>query len=118
MTGYRTLMHLAKEPPPTPAEVYRVLSKREDDALLVFWVAKSESESVRQQISAFLTTYQKARASLTGDDLKRMGIKPGPLYRRILSKLLEARLNGVVNNEEEERSLVLSFIGRRRTAPN
>jgi tRNA nucleotidyltransferase (CCA-adding enzyme) len=58
------------------------------------------------------------RPALTGDDLKRMGIKPGPVYRRILSKLLEARLNGTVNDEDDERTLVQSLIVRRRSAAN
>jgi tRNA nucleotidyltransferase (CCA-adding enzyme) len=31
-----------------------------------------------------------------------MGFQPGPLYKRILDALLEARLNNQVNSKEDE----------------
>ncbi|HSE59083.1 MAG TPA: CBS domain-containing protein, partial [Nitrospiraceae bacterium] len=113
--GHRIFRELGRRPSVSPAAVHRALSGTADETL-VFLMAKSKSEHVRRQLSAYVTTYQRMRPALTGDDLKRMGLKPGPLYRRILSKLLEARLNGVVNNEEDERALVRSLIGRRRSA--
>jgi tRNA nucleotidyltransferase (CCA-adding enzyme) len=112
--GHRIYRELGRRPSVSPAAVYRALSGTADETL-VFLMGRSKSEHVRRQISAYVTTYQRMRPALTGDDLKQMGIKPGPLYRRILSKLLEARLNGVVNSEDEERALVRSLIGRRRS---
>ena len=35
-----------------------------------------------------------------------MGLKPGPRFRTILDKLLDARLNGEVTTESDERELV------------
>lgn len=113
--GHRIFRELGRRPAVSPAAVYRALSGTSDETL-VFLMAKSKSEHVRRQLSAYVTTYQRMRPALKGDDLKRMGLKPGPLYRRILSKLLEARLNGVVNNEEDERALVRSLIGGRKAA--
>jgi tRNA nucleotidyltransferase (CCA-adding enzyme) len=113
--GHRIFRELGRRPPVEPATVYRVLSGTADETV-VFLMAKSRSEHVRRQLSAYVTTYQRMRPALTGDDLKRMGIKPGPVYRRLLSKLLEARLNGAVNNENDERRLVRSFMGRRRSS--
>ena len=112
--GHRIFRELGRRPSVSPATVYRALIGIADETV-VFLMAKSKSEHVRRQLSAYVTAYQRMRPALTGDDLKRMGIKPGPVYRRILSKLLEARLNGVVNSEEDERTLVRSLIGRRRS---
>jgi len=37
-----------------------------------------------RQVSVFLTTYQHVIPILTGADLKEMGLKPGPQFKRIL----------------------------------
>jgi tRNA nucleotidyltransferase (CCA-adding enzyme) len=34
-----------------------------------------------------------------------MGLKPGPIYKKILDRLLEARLNGEVKTKADEREL-------------
>lgn len=96
---------LGKRPSPSPAEVYRLLTGIPDETL-VYVMAKSKSEVVKREVSAFLTTYQQVKPSLTGDDLKTMGLKPGPLFKTILARLLEARLNKEVKSEAEERRLV------------
>lgn len=96
---------LARRPPPRPAETYRLLSGLSDETML-FVMAKSQSESVKRQLSAYLTSYRQMKPALTGADLKAMGLKPGPLFKRILADLLDARLNGDVKTEAEERELV------------
>jgi tRNA nucleotidyltransferase (CCA-adding enzyme) len=103
-TSHALLRRLARRPPLKPAETYRTLLGLSDEVLL-FLIAKTKSESVKRQISAHLTAYRHAKPSLTGDDLKKMGLKPGPLYRKILDRLLDARLNGEVASEADEREL-------------
>jgi tRNA nucleotidyltransferase (CCA-adding enzyme) len=61
---------------------------------------------VKRQVSVFLTTHQHVKPLLTGEDLKAMGLKPGPQFKKILSALLDARLNGEVETETDERALV------------
>jgi tRNA nucleotidyltransferase (CCA-adding enzyme) len=104
-TGRHAVMRrLAKQPPPRPAETYRMLSGLPDEALLGL-MAKSKGEAVKRQLSAYLTTYQHIKPVLTGADLKAMGLKPGPRFKKILDQLLDARLNGEVKTEAEERTL-------------
>ncbi len=104
------LRRLAKQPPPRPAETARLLTGLADETL-IFIMAKDKSESVKRQVSAYLTTYRHVKPSLTGRDLQAMGLKPGPLYRNILDALLAARLNGEVNTEAEERELAKRLAG-------
>jgi tRNA nucleotidyltransferase (CCA-adding enzyme) len=73
-------------------------------------MAKSKGDSVKRQVSAFLTTYQQVKPILTGADLKAMGLKPGPKFRHILDRLLDARLNGETKTEAEERQLVYRLV--------
>ena len=60
-----------------------------------------------------LAVYMKSRtvkAALTGRDLQAMGLQPGPRYKTILEKLLDARLDGTVITEAEERALVRKWL--------
>jgi poly(A) polymerase len=43
---------------------------------------------------------------LTGDDLKTLGLRPGPRYREILEAVEDAQLNGRVRNREEALAFV------------
>jgi poly(A) polymerase len=43
---------------------------------------------------------------ITGDDLKAMGIEPGPKYKEILEKVRDAQLDGVISTREEAVDLV------------
>ncbi|HEY1376277.1 MAG TPA: CCA tRNA nucleotidyltransferase [Gemmataceae bacterium] len=43
---------------------------------------------------------------LTGDDLLEMGIKPGPVYKRLLDAVREAQLDGTVTTTEQAVELV------------
>jgi tRNA nucleotidyltransferase (CCA-adding enzyme) len=103
--SHAVIRRLATRPPPKPADVYRLLCKWPDEALLML-MAKSKSESVKRQVSAFFTTAQHVKPTLTGSDLKAMGLKPGPQFKLILDRLLDARLNGEIKTESDERALV------------
>lgn len=99
------LRQLAKRPPPRPAKTYHLLEGHSDETLLLL-IAKTKLKSVKRQISAYLTTSQHIKPSLTGADLKALGLKPGPQFKKILEQLRDARLNGEVRTEAEERELV------------
>ena len=105
---HRVIRRLGGKSPLKPADTYRLLSGLSDETLLGL-MAKSKGESVKRQVSSFLTTYQHIKPVLTGVELKAMGLKPGPQFKKILDRLLDARLNGAVKSESEERELVRRF---------
>lgn len=107
--AHRALRQLAKQPPLKPSAVVHLLQDMPDEALVAM-MAQSSSEQVKRQVSAFLTSYQYVRPVLTGVELKAMGLKPGPQFKKILDRLLDARLNGEVKSETEERELVARLI--------
>ncbi|MGH7207422.1 MAG: hypothetical protein ACREI2_14580 [Nitrospiraceae bacterium] len=49
--------------------------------------------------------YRHVKPSLTGTDLNAMGLKPSPTYRKILGRLLEARLDREISTKAEGREL-------------
>ena len=92
-----------------PSETFRALCHLPDETL-VFLMAKTRSARGKQNISDYFTAYRRVRSILNGNDLKAMGLKPGPLYNRILDRLLEARLDGEVKTEADERRLVSRLV--------
>lgn len=105
---------LSRRAPLTPSETVRLLTDFSDECL-VFLLAQNLGESAKRQLSMFLTTYRNVKPTLTGKELKALGLKPGPLYRTILARLTEARLDGEVTSEEEERALVKDCVERGRS---
>ncbi len=103
------LRRLAGHPPPRPSETYRALAGLSEEVLL-FMMAKTKSRSVTRQIAAYLTRFKQVKPLLTGADLKALGLKPGPIYKQILDRLLDARLNGKVKTEAEERELAKRMV--------
>ena len=87
------------------SEVYWLLKGLDID-LLLHILSITQNEDARQAISKYITELQDVRPLLTGDDLKDMGLEPGPLFRTILHRLLEARLDGEVRHREDEVRLV------------
>jgi tRNA nucleotidyltransferase (CCA-adding enzyme) len=75
-------------------------------------MAKAKQEKAKKYISLYLTSLRNIRVELSGDDLKQMGIPPGPRYEKILAALLDAKLDGFVHNRDEEMAFVRKGSGR------
>lgn len=112
----RALKRLTNKGAARPSQVYRLLANFSDEALVLL-LAKQIS---RQQgvgmslLKRHLVAYVKNKAvktALTGRDLQAMGLQPGPQYKTILGKLLDARIDGVITTEAEERAFVQKRLG-------
>jgi len=54
--------------------------------------------------------WRLVKTAVTGNDLREMGLKPGPQYTILLDRLLAARLDGEVSSEEEESWLLAELL--------
>lgn len=97
--------HRARELP--PSRVYRWLSDSSLEAILAL-MSHEERPDLRKPMGEFLGTTQRVRSLLTGDDLRALGLRPGPIYRDILNSLLYARLDGHVQSRDDELRFVRS----------
>ncbi len=93
---------------PRPSEVYELLKDYDAFAIQANAIA-SESSSTRDSLELFLTDLRHLRPSLDGEDLKRLGIPPGPVMGRVLRALHSAKLDGEVITKADEESLVISL---------
>lgn len=106
---------LSRRAPLRPSETVAILGGLSEECL-VFLLAKNASETAKRHLSQYLTTYREVKPMLTGKALKALGLSPGPLYRTILERLTQARLDGEVKSEAEERALVKECIDRVRSS--
>jgi len=88
-----------------PSAIVRMLAKTSDEARLLLRVA-TDSWLVRQRLDQYQRCWRHVRPILTGDDLRRMGIPAGRIYREILNRLQAAHLDGEIDTREEEEALV------------
>ncbi len=94
-----------------PSAIYRLLEEYSDAALRIFAIA-TDDERIHERIELYRTDLATIQTELTGNDLKKMGIHPGPAYKDILSRLRDARIDGEVSNRAEEERFVRKAIGQ------
>jgi tRNA nucleotidyltransferase (CCA-adding enzyme) len=92
------------------SEVYFFLRGLSVEVLL-YLMAKSRNQELKRLISLYFTKLQALRTAIGGEDLKALGIKPGPRYRELLDAVLNARLNGLVASKEDEIELLRGLLG-------
>ncbi len=109
MSQARDLMR--KLPLDDPVEIYQHLHKLSLETVL-FSMALSKDRQKQKVVSQYLTELRKVKTILKGDDLKNMGIQPGPLYSKILTMLLEERLRGHLKSREDEEKFVRAIAMR------
>ena len=68
------------------------------------------NEGSRRQISFYLTNLCRITPEIDGNQLKALGLKPGPLFHRILEKVRDARIDGQVASLEEELQMAKNII--------
>ena len=92
-----------------PSRVYQLLHGYSTVAITANLLA-SDSAVVKKQLKLFLDKLRYVKPELSGDDLKKMGITPGPGFKEILNRLQEARLDGEVASKEDEERLVREWL--------
>jgi tRNA nucleotidyltransferase (CCA-adding enzyme) len=95
-----------------PSGVVAVLEDSSDEARLLARVI-SESWLVRQRLDLYQRKLRHVRPLVTGDDLRRMGIQPGRIYREILDRLRAAQLDGDISTREEEAAIIREMLAPR-----
>ena len=62
------------------------------------------------RIENFLNLYSNVKIKISGNDLKALGIKPGPVYSKLLSRVLHKKLEGEIKTKKDEINLVKKLI--------
>ncbi len=70
----------------------------------------TQNEENRKILYNYFETWQFVNPLISGDQLKAMGLKPGPHFRTILSLLRNAWLDEKISSRDEELTLIQNFI--------
>ncbi len=96
----KRLKELSKKEKLLPSRLYKCLEDLPPEALLLFR-ARAGKEA-RERMAFYLSELRPLRVKVNGNDLQRLGLKPGPQFAGMLKKLLYARLDGRVKTRQDE----------------
>ncbi len=88
-----------------PSQIYRNLEPLSFEVILLI-KARYRNKFLNHNIQNFFKYYNGTRLYISGKDLTRLGLKPGPHYRKILTRLLYLQLDGRINSREDALRLV------------
>ncbi|MCE5194086.1 MAG: CBS domain-containing protein [Nitrospiraceae bacterium] len=74
--------------------------------ILLFSMAICKDKTKQKTISHYLIELRKTKPFLDGNDLKKMGVRPGPLYSRLFEKLIDEKLRGRIKTKEDEEKFI------------
>lgn len=103
------LARLENELPKTASALYHNLMIFKTEHIL-YMMAIARKKAVKKAISLFFTQLRDTRLSISGGDLLKFGLKPGPVFRRVLDHVLTAKLNGEVKTRQDELRLARHWI--------
>ncbi|OPY75597.1 MAG: CCA-adding enzyme [Syntrophorhabdus sp. PtaU1.Bin153] len=98
------------------SEIYKLLEPLSQEVKL-FVMAKTKSEEVKKAISNYVTYKDVMKPVFTGKDLKKLGIKEGPVYKEILERLKGAKIDLNLRTKEEEEEFVRRYMAERGIVP-
>lgn len=98
------------------SKIYRILEPLSKEVML-FIMAKTRSEEIKKSISNYITYGDSFRPLTTGTDLKKMGIQEGPVYKEILEKLKDAKVDMNLKTKEEESHFVDIYLMEKGIMP-
>jgi len=86
-----------------PSEVYEILNGFHPIAYAVNAIAGA---SAADYIELYLNVLRNVKPALTGEALKKLGVKQGPRMKEVLAKLRHARLDGKITTKKQEEEWV------------
>jgi len=107
--GLRKYMETLGRPDLSNRELAALLRQSSSAAVLVHWLCAA-SEPVRERLWHYETRLRHVQPAVDGTYLKNLGLKPSPLFRRLLQAVRDARLDGEITTEEEEKALIARLL--------
>jgi tRNA nucleotidyltransferase (CCA-adding enzyme) len=88
-----------------PSEITEYFDTLSQHILFIIY-ATTDDEEIKDIIYKYITHWMKVKPFTNGEDLRKMGIPPGPTYKKILSRLRKAWLDQEILNIDHEHILL------------
>jgi tRNA nucleotidyltransferase (CCA-adding enzyme) len=86
-------------------QIHALLRYGSSASRLVQWLGTG-SERVRQRLWRYETELRHVEPEVDGEYLKGLGLKPSPLFSKLLNAVRDARLDGQLQTADEEKALI------------
>ena len=94
-----------------PEQIFSLLQPLSYETIILLSVI-TKNKNFKKHMLAFFKIYHGMRLCISGDDLIKLGVLPGPKYQKIFAEVLAAKLNGQVKNRQTELALVKRLVKR------
>lgn len=76
----------------------------------------ADDQQVRQGLQRYIVELRTVSSRLSGKDLLAMGVVRGPKMAELLGRLLAARLDGLVETVDDERTMARKWVNNSQAA--
>lgn len=103
------IQHLPDLVDATPSKVVRQFEKYPRTALYAAFLITAD-EDMRALLHKFVAQWDAVTPTITGEDLRAMGLRPSPAFGQILATLRDAWLDGKIQTPESEQTLLTELL--------
>jgi tRNA nucleotidyltransferase (CCA-adding enzyme) len=90
-------------------EIHNLLRYGSTPARMIQWLC-TDSERVRKRLWHYETELRHIQPEVDGEYLKELGLKPSPLFSKLLNAVRNARLDGEIQTVEGEEALIARLL--------
>ncbi|MBL0716950.1 MAG: CBS domain-containing protein, partial [Desulfosarcina sp.] len=89
--------------------IYKQLSSFQTE-LILYMMASAREERIQKAISDYFTKLRYVKVSITGNDLIKIGLQPGPLFKEIIQAVFDAKLNNILKTHKDELEFINNYV--------
>ncbi|HJD97851.1 DHHA1 domain-containing protein [Mailhella massiliensis] len=86
------------------SELHRMLGRAPLETLL-YLLAREDKPELHEKLTRYIYLGRQMKADINGDDLKHMGVEPGPMIGRILNEVLTVKMDNESMSREDQLAL-------------
>lgn len=115
--GISTVLDKLNQSELNPSMVVNCLDPFPVEAIL-FAHALTERKIIRDHLKLYMDRLRFIRPGIKGSDLIKIGLEPGPYYRKIIERLKQAVLDKEVRTPQEELDYVINYLEAEKRKEN
>jgi tRNA nucleotidyltransferase (CCA-adding enzyme) len=92
-----------------PSKIVRQLEKHPRTALFAAYLITADDD-IRTLLRSYVAQWAARTPTITGEDLRAMGLRPSPAFGQILATLRDAWLDGKIQSPESEQALLTKLL--------
>lgn len=80
--------------------------------VIILIKAKFKNSNLKKHMEDFFEIYNGIHLYISGGDLHKLGLTPGPYYQKIFHRVLNAKIDGLIKTKKEELELIKKITTR------